>query len=115
MKTQKRKIKEKNKSQEDKPPFFDVSCLKSRTVQVSGKYESKEVILEEWGLSNSSFDPDLGFVTNGTCVKYFCGGVKLSRNNAKNTISLEFAKFRLDFYRTRVRSLAMLVTHSLTD
>ena len=56
MKTQKRKIKEKNKSQEDKPPFFDVSCLKSRTVQVSGKYESKEVILEEWGLSNSSFD-----------------------------------------------------------
>ena len=56
MKTQKRKIKEKNKSQEDKPPFFDVSCLKSRTVQVSEKYESKEVILEEWGLSNSSFD-----------------------------------------------------------
>ena len=56
MKTQKRKIKEKNKSQEDKPPFFDVSCLKSRTVQVSEKYESKEVILKEFGFSNSSFD-----------------------------------------------------------
>ena len=28
LKNQKRKIKEKNRSQEDKPPFFDISCLK---------------------------------------------------------------------------------------
>ena len=44
MKTQKRKIKEKNKSQEDKPPFFDVSCLKSRTVQVGASSKGKEEI-----------------------------------------------------------------------
>lgn len=34
LKNQKRKIKDKNKSQEDKPPFFDISCLKSRTIQI---------------------------------------------------------------------------------
>jgi MFS family permease len=34
LKTQKRKIKDKNKSVEDTPPFFDLSCLKSRTVQI---------------------------------------------------------------------------------
>ena len=34
MKTQKRKIKEKNKSQEDKQPFFDISCLKSITFRI---------------------------------------------------------------------------------
>ena len=34
LKNQKRKIKDKNRSQEDKPPFFDISCLKSRTIQI---------------------------------------------------------------------------------
>lgn len=38
LKTQKRKIKnkdkEKNKLQDDTPPFFDFSTLKSRTVQI---------------------------------------------------------------------------------
>lgn len=34
LKNQKRKIKDKNKTQEEKPPFFDFSCLKSRTVQI---------------------------------------------------------------------------------
>ena len=34
LKSQKRKIKEKNKSQSDKPPFFDVSYLKSVTIRI---------------------------------------------------------------------------------
>jgi len=34
LKSQKRKIKDKNKSQEDKLPFFDYSALKSRTFQI---------------------------------------------------------------------------------
>jgi len=34
LKSQKRKIKDKNKSLDDKPPFFDLSCLKSRTIQI---------------------------------------------------------------------------------
>ena len=34
LKTQKRKIKDKNKSLDDTPPFFDLSCLKSRTIQI---------------------------------------------------------------------------------
>ena len=34
LKTQKRKIKDKNKSLNDTPPFFDLSCLKSRTIQI---------------------------------------------------------------------------------
>lgn len=34
LKNQKRKIKDKNKNQDDKPPFFDISCLKSRTIQI---------------------------------------------------------------------------------
>ena len=34
LKSQKRKIKDKNKSQEDKLPFFDFSCLKSRSLQI---------------------------------------------------------------------------------
>ena len=34
LKGQKRKIKEKNKSKEDEPPFFDVSCLKSITFRI---------------------------------------------------------------------------------
>ena len=34
LKSIKRKIKEKNKSQEDKQPFFDVSCLKSVTFRI---------------------------------------------------------------------------------
>ena len=34
LKSQKRKIKEKNKNQEDKPPFFDISCLKSITIRI---------------------------------------------------------------------------------
>ena len=34
LKTQKRKIKEKNKSQEARASFFDKSCLKSRTIQI---------------------------------------------------------------------------------
>ena len=34
LKSQKRKIKDKNKAQEDKLPFFDFSCLKSRSLQI---------------------------------------------------------------------------------
>merc|ERR1712045_1104753 len=38
LKTQKRKIKnkdkEKNKIQDDAPPFFDFTCLRSRTIQI---------------------------------------------------------------------------------
>ena len=34
LKSIKRKIKEKNKSQEDTQPFFDVSCLKSVTFRI---------------------------------------------------------------------------------
>ena len=34
LKSQKRKIKDKNKSPEDKLPFFDFSCLKSRSLQI---------------------------------------------------------------------------------
>ena len=34
MKSQKRKIKEKNKSQADKPPFLDISSLKSVTIRI---------------------------------------------------------------------------------
>ena len=34
LKTQKRKIKDKNKSKEDTPPFFDTSCFRSKTVQI---------------------------------------------------------------------------------
>jgi len=34
LKTQKRKIKDKNKSVEDTPPFFDFSCLKSKTFKI---------------------------------------------------------------------------------
>ena len=34
LKSQKRKIKEKNKSKEDKQPFFDISCLKSVTIRI---------------------------------------------------------------------------------
>ena len=34
LKTQKKKIKDKNKSKEDTPPFFDTSCLKSKTIQI---------------------------------------------------------------------------------
>ena len=34
LKSQKRKIKDKNKAQEDKLPFFDFSCLKSRSFQI---------------------------------------------------------------------------------
>ena len=34
LKSQKRKIKEKNKSKEDKQPFFDTSCLKSITIRI---------------------------------------------------------------------------------
>ena len=34
MKSQKRKIKEKNKSKEDKQPFLDISCLKSVTIRI---------------------------------------------------------------------------------
>merc|ERR1719219_2904931 len=41
LKTQKKKIKDKNKSKEDIPPFFDVSCLKSRTVQVGANSKGK--------------------------------------------------------------------------
>lgn len=33
IKNQKRKVKEKNR-QDDKPPFFDIATLKSRTVQI---------------------------------------------------------------------------------
>ena len=34
LKTQKKKIKDKNKSKEDIPPFFDTTCLKSKTIQI---------------------------------------------------------------------------------
>ena len=34
LKSQKRKIKEKNKSQADKPPFLDISSLKSVTIRI---------------------------------------------------------------------------------
>ena len=34
LKSQKRKIKEKNKSKEDKQPFLDISCLKSVTIRI---------------------------------------------------------------------------------
>ena len=34
LKSQKRKIKEKNKSQTEKPPFFDISTLKSITIRI---------------------------------------------------------------------------------
>ena len=34
LKSIKRKIKEKNKSQEDKQPFFDISCLRSVTFRI---------------------------------------------------------------------------------
>ena len=34
LKSQKRKIKDKNKSPEDKLPFFDFSCLRSRSLQI---------------------------------------------------------------------------------
>ena len=34
LKTQKKKIKDKNKNKEDTPPFFDTSCLKSKTIQI---------------------------------------------------------------------------------
>ena len=34
LKSQKRKIKDKNKKPEDKLPFFDFSCLKSRSLQI---------------------------------------------------------------------------------
>ena len=34
LKSIKRKIKEKNKSQEDTQPFFDISCLKSVTFRI---------------------------------------------------------------------------------
>ena len=34
LKSIKRKIKEKNKSQEDRQPFFDISCLKSVTFRI---------------------------------------------------------------------------------
>merc|ERR1712106_884429 len=34
LKSQKRKIKEKNRNQADKPPFFDTSSLKSVTIRI---------------------------------------------------------------------------------
>ena len=34
LKSQKRKIKEKNKNQADQPPFFDISSLKSVTIRI---------------------------------------------------------------------------------
>ena len=34
LKSIKRKIKEKNKSQEDRQPFFDISCLRSITFRI---------------------------------------------------------------------------------
>ena len=34
LKSQKRKIKEKNKSQADQPPFIDISSLKSVTIRI---------------------------------------------------------------------------------
>ena len=34
LKSQKRKIKEKNKNKDDRPPFFDITCLKSVTIRI---------------------------------------------------------------------------------
>ena len=62
MKSQKRKIKEKNKSQEDKPPFFDTTCLKSVTIRI---------ILVSAGVSSFGMNTPLIYLvsrhfTNGT-------------------------------------------------
>ena len=55
LKSIKRKIKEKNKSQEDKLPFFDFSCLKSRSFQI--------ILLSSSLVSLGLFTPFLLFIT----------------------------------------------------
>ena len=55
LKSQKRKIKDKNKAQEDKLPFFDFSCLRSRSFQI--------ILLSSSLVSLGLFTPFLLFIT----------------------------------------------------
>ena len=59
LKSQKRKIKDKNKSQEDKLPFFDFSSLKSRTFQI--------ILLSSFITSLGMFTPFMFLVSTPTC------------------------------------------------
>ena len=56
LKSQKRKIKDKNKAQEDKLPFFDFSCLKSRSFQI--------ILLSSSMISLGIFSPFLLLITD---------------------------------------------------
>ena len=56
LKSQKRKIKDKNKAQEDKLPFFDFSCLKSRSFQI--------ILLSSSLVSVGMFTPFLLLITD---------------------------------------------------
>merc|ERR550519_1024774 len=56
LKNQKRKIKDKNKAQEEKLPFFDFSSLKSRTFQI--------ILLSSSIISVGMFTPFLLLITD---------------------------------------------------
>ena len=56
LKSQKRKIKDKNKAQEDKLPFFDFSCLKSRSFQI--------ILVSSSLVALGMFTPFLLFITS---------------------------------------------------
>ena len=56
LKSQKRKIKDKNKSQEDTLPFFDFSCLKSRSFQI--------ILVSSSLVALGMFTPFLLFITS---------------------------------------------------
>ena len=89
LKTQKRKIKEKNKSQEDKPPFFDVSCLKSRTVQVSANHNR----LKEKDRDKSQEDKPPFFDTS--CLK--SQTVQVSKKKMKEMLTNRIRKIKLPY------------------
>ena len=58
LKSQKRKIKDKNKAQEEKLPFFDFSSLKSRTFQI--------ILLSSFITSLGIFTPFMFLVSTPT-------------------------------------------------
>ena len=68
LKSQKRKIKnkdkEKNKIQDDAPPFFDFTCLRSRTIQIL----LLSVFIASVGLSTTFF-----FMVNLSHIYWYFG------------------------------------------
>ena len=61
LKSIKRKIKEKNKSQEDRQPFFDISCLKSVTFRI---------ILLSTGVSSFGLYTPLIYLVRSQLLRY---------------------------------------------